>query len=1080
MKSLLGAGGYGQVWQACDSRCQNRLVAVKVLDPPQGRPRNSATAGHSSNTASKTSHHDELSVESAALQAVRGLPHCLQLLNELVSPQLQAPAEAPPSPLPPGVRAMVMELAASDLLAVMIGVTSLVRQLAAPPGLAEGLLPLIPMDAPLRNQTPPTPAWHEGFARHFLLQAIAGLQAAASAGVYHRDVKLENFLIGPSGQLLLADFGLAHIASPNPTPQHGAAKGEHPVLSTYCCGTSMYKAPEMLSDSLLQQQLGLWVPPKRGKTGRPLHPHGHTSSSSRSSYCTAPLEGYDVCKVDTWSLGIVFLQLASGGVPPWAQTGARMQTLGGAFYNFTKQPQSLFSVFRTPSTPPKVDGRSALSEMGRSTLLHLLQVSPAARPSVAQLSPDGMAQGVHDGIRTYLDASTGRLGDDAVLQHLLAILPAVQQAARFTLSEVQRQRAQRNQQRAARGTEQGTHAGAHGQAVGPAHGSPAASGASNPPERPFSPVTLTHSAAGTAGTSSLPSATLEATVIHGAAAGAAGSVPGASQWRAADTPPLQVPANVQPPGAALTPADGYVGHSGRDPFDGTASGNISPLTPPPQGGPTSTGLGPATRQPVGPSSTTATPPPGSQASRQSLMHPTKAPPSFPMPGPGEAAAGGGSPPLPPPAAQAKAGQLDVNLIEKVLEEGENLNEPPPSGSLRAPVYARQAPMNPLQQLVGAPTPAPLKVRPPQPHALDFIPQGGFTLRLAETASPQTVLAPIAESIMGYLGGCTLDLKLPQLGGAAAAQDTAPVNVQVRRSSSAPLLDIPWAREGNMATSAVSVTLCPSAVAAVCSAVLQAGVAGGVRALLLDMPAPVARFEASWVIQAQEVAPLDTPWEGGGAGVLLSCAPCASIMRKAPTAQGSDVAALRCSSSSGRAFGVLAALAADAAASSCDAVGLSAALVREVEEAVAKAAGGGGDCPPATLAAAAAAAATAALQAWLQQGGAVQLAQLAWQQAVLRALPGAPAALLDALSGGDTVMQLLAKHEGGGIPLPVPLYQQVHEVVPVLFQAAAAPPAPPVPIPAAGSAAAAEQMQEATAPPQGMLRLGSGDSYSELM
>jgi eukaryotic-like serine/threonine-protein kinase len=70
-------------------------------------------------------------------------------------------------------------------------------------------------------------------AMDVLAQAAAGLQAAHAAGLVHRDVKPGNLLVGPSGQVKITDFGIAHAAWSAPITQTGAL-----------VGTPAYLAPE--------------------------------------------------------------------------------------------------------------------------------------------------------------------------------------------------------------------------------------------------------------------------------------------------------------------------------------------------------------------------------------------------------------------------------------------------------------------------------------------------------------------------------------------------------------------------------------------------------------------------------------------------------------------------------------------------------------------------------------------------------------------------------------------------------------------------------------------------------------------
>jgi O-acetyl-ADP-ribose deacetylase (regulator of RNase III) len=77
--------------------------------------------------------------------------------------------------------------------------------------------------------------------RRFMLQAAQGIDAAADLGVMHRDLKPSNMLIAPSGDLKIADFGLARL-----TATTGAkALRERPLTGPgMVLGTPFYMAPE--------------------------------------------------------------------------------------------------------------------------------------------------------------------------------------------------------------------------------------------------------------------------------------------------------------------------------------------------------------------------------------------------------------------------------------------------------------------------------------------------------------------------------------------------------------------------------------------------------------------------------------------------------------------------------------------------------------------------------------------------------------------------------------------------------------------------------------------------------------------
>jgi serine/threonine-protein kinase len=69
----------------------------------------------------------------------------------------------------------------------------------------------------------------------YMLAALNGLSAAVSLGIVHRDVKPENILITPEGQVKLTDFGLAHVIN-----------GARLTGSGENIGTPCYMSPEQV------------------------------------------------------------------------------------------------------------------------------------------------------------------------------------------------------------------------------------------------------------------------------------------------------------------------------------------------------------------------------------------------------------------------------------------------------------------------------------------------------------------------------------------------------------------------------------------------------------------------------------------------------------------------------------------------------------------------------------------------------------------------------------------------------------------------------------------------------------------
>ncbi|KAI8302021.1 Serine/threonine-protein kinase chk1 [Colletotrichum sp. SAR11_240] len=115
---------------------------------------------------------------------------------------------------------------------------------------------------------------NENIAHVYFLQLISGVSFVHSKGVAHRDLKPENILLSETGNLKIADFGMATMFE---------YKGQRKTSSTLC-GSPPYIAPEILACS------------KADKT---------TPTGSK----------YSPDLVDIWSCGVILFVLLVGNTP---------------------------------------------------------------------------------------------------------------------------------------------------------------------------------------------------------------------------------------------------------------------------------------------------------------------------------------------------------------------------------------------------------------------------------------------------------------------------------------------------------------------------------------------------------------------------------------------------------------------------------------------------------------------------------------------------------------------------------------------------------------------------------------------
>ncbi len=115
----------------------------------------------------------------------------------------------------------------------------------------------------------------------YALQMCSALECSHAKGVVHRDIKPGNFLLTPSGQLKLADFGLASVEAARKITAAGKT-----------AGTFLYMAPEQIRGHEVTPRTDLYalgcvlyelvtgVPPFVGETAAAtLHMHCHNTPS---------------------------------------------------------------------------------------------------------------------------------------------------------------------------------------------------------------------------------------------------------------------------------------------------------------------------------------------------------------------------------------------------------------------------------------------------------------------------------------------------------------------------------------------------------------------------------------------------------------------------------------------------------------------------------------------------------------------------------------------------------------------------------------------------------------------------------
>ncbi|KAL9230516.1 hypothetical protein vseg_005855 [Gypsophila vaccaria] len=160
----------------------------------------------------------------------------------------------------------------------------------------------------------------EPLARRYFQQLVSALGYCHRNGVAHRDVKPQNILLDDEGMIKVCDFGLSAVAE---SPK----KSDH-LLQT-ACGTPAFAAPEIVG---------------RARAG------------------------YDGCKADAWSCGVILFVLLTGYLP------FDDSNLVAMYRKMHKRE------FRFPAW---------VSKPARGLITRLLDPNPETRLSIEEVMKDG-------------------------------------------------------------------------------------------------------------------------------------------------------------------------------------------------------------------------------------------------------------------------------------------------------------------------------------------------------------------------------------------------------------------------------------------------------------------------------------------------------------------------------------------------------------------------------------------------------------------------------------------------------------------------------------------------------------------
>lgn len=186
----------------------------------------------------------------------------------------------------------------------------------------------------------------ESRTRTLMLQMVQGIAHCHLRGIAHRDIKLENLLLGENGAVKVIDFGLAHQY-----PVDAAGNVDRTAALYETCGSRSYAAPEVMHANRANQR------------------------------------GYDGFTADVWSLGVSLFALLSGFFPldEATQKDWRYPKLILAQNQGLSTVETIYKWYKRPTTQLTLEVINLLDGM--------LMIDPTRRFTLAQVIEHPWLQG---------------------------------------------------------------------------------------------------------------------------------------------------------------------------------------------------------------------------------------------------------------------------------------------------------------------------------------------------------------------------------------------------------------------------------------------------------------------------------------------------------------------------------------------------------------------------------------------------------------------------------------------------------------------------------------------------------------